>query len=58
MATYTYTCNWCNRTHTVTRLNKKEICCGSQMKLIKTYAANIYDIKMAVTNPMNELVKN
>ena len=58
MSTYTYECNWCNRLHTVTRLNKIEICCGSQMKLVKTYSPRIYDIKTAVTNPVNELAKN
>ena len=56
MSTYTYECLWCNQTRTVTRSNKKEFCCGSQMKLIKTYAPNIYDIKTAVTTSMNEPV--
>ena len=58
MSTYTYDCYWCNRTRTVTRLNKKEICCGSQMKLVKSYPPLIYDSKKDVTYPMNKLVKN
>ncbi len=58
MSTYTYACLWCNQTRTITRLNNKEICCGSQMKLVKTYPPNIYAIKMAVPTHKNEPVKN
>ena len=58
MSTYTYECLWCNRTRTATRLNNKEICCGSQMKIIKTYPPNVCDIQMTVTTHKNERVKN
>ena len=58
MPTYTYDCFWCKRTRTVTRLNDKENCCGSQMKLVKTYPPRIYENKKDVTYPMNKYIKN